>query len=322
MPANLPYASREPVRVTPVVRPAPPVALAGDAPPEPGWWSRQGRRGLFSSISLHALLLLVMGLWYFAPRVTKAPIIVGRLAGSEMGVENGLELTGGMNTPIELFQAPESAPEPMMASIEPVAPAVEGPARPLPLLRLAGAQKPSGGGGFENDNPGAGNGDGFGLARFGDGGELVRGVSVKVGDPQFTLIWDSPVDLDLHVVEPGGKEIYWEEPVGRRGGELDVDNTKGFGPENVYWLHKDEATGQKVKGAGPPGEYRWWVVYWGGFGGEARPTQWKVRIKHAGKLTVMSGKFRALNEKSRVYTFKVEPAAAVAGAAVVPAAAR
>jgi hypothetical protein len=168
---------------------------------------------------------------------------------------------------------------------------------------------PSGGGGRPNDNPGAGDGDGFGLARFGEGGELIKGVQVKVGDPQFTLIWDTDdVDLDLHVLEPGGKEIFWEDPKGNKGGELDVDNTRGFGPENVYWLVESDGPGSdKVKGPGPAGVYKWYVVYWGGFGGLARPTHWQVRVKHDGKVTVYHGKFKALNERSKTYTLSVEP---------------
>ena len=114
-----------------------------------------------------------------------------------------------------------------------------------------------------NGNPGAGSGDGFGLAKFGHGGEKVRGVEVQVGDPQFTLLWDTKADIDLHVVEPGGKEIYWNDRKGRQGGELDVDNIDGFGPENIYWLKQNE-DGSKELGPGPPGEYRWWVVYYGG----------------------------------------------------------
>ena len=115
------------------------------------------------------------------------------------------------------------------------------------------------------------------------GESSIRGVAVKVGDPQFTLIWDTDADLDLHVIEPGGKEIYWEEPKGKQGGELDVDNTKGFGPENIYWLVESDGPGSaKVKGPGPAGDYQWFVVYWGGFGGIAKPTHWKVRIKHGG----------------------------------------
>ena len=102
------------------------------------------------------------------------------------------------------------------------------------------------------------------------------------------MIWNTDgVDLDLHVIEPGGKEIYWEEPKGRQGGELDVDNTKGFGPENIYWLVESRGPGsEKVKGPGPPGTYKWFVVYWGGFGGIARPTHWQVRVKHDGKVNV------------------------------------
>ena len=133
---------------------------------------------------------------------------------------------------------------------------------------------------------------------------------MKVGDPQFTLIWDTDgVDLDLHVIEPGGKEIFWEDPKGNKGGELDVDNTKGFGPENVYWLVESDGPGsEKVKGPGPPGVYKWYVVYWGGFGGIAKPTHWQVRVKHAGKVTVYHGKFKALNERSKTYTLTVDRA--------------
>jgi hypothetical protein len=178
-----------------------------------------------------------------------------------------------------------------------------------PQVTARRTKAPSAGGGRPNDNPGAGDGDGFGLARFGEGGELIRGVQVKVGDPQFTLIWDTDaVDLDLHVIEPGGKEIYWEDPKGNKGGELDVDNTKGFGPENVYWLvESDDPDKPKVKGPGPSGVYKWYVVYWGGFGGIAKPTHWQVRVKHAGKVTVYHGKFKALNERSKVYSLKVDP---------------
>ena len=122
------------------------------------------------------------------------------------------------------------------------------------------------------------------------------------------MIWNTDgVDLDLHVLEPGGKEIYWEEPKGQQGGELDVDNTKGFGPENIYWMVESQGPGsEKVKGPGPPGTYRWFVVYWGGFGGIARPTHWQVRVKHDGKVKFIHGKFSRLNERSKIYTLKVD----------------
>jgi hypothetical protein len=268
-------------------------------------------KGWASSLALHAVLLLVLAFCYVATKVNPARTISGRLAGSERGVEDGLTNLGGLNTELTMPEAPTltpAFPDPVLTSIKPLE---ITPVEPK-VTNLVGANRASAEGGIRNNNPGAGDGDGFGLARFGQGGELVRGVEVKVGDPQFTLIWDSEADLDLHVIEPGGKEIYWEEPQGKRGGELDVDNTKGFGPENIYWLQDGPDGGGKVKGPGPPGEYKWFVVYWGGFGGVPRPTRWKVRIKHEGQVSVITGKFKSLNERSRVYTLEVKPPAGAA----------
>ena len=213
------------------------------------FWSPASLRGWAGSMALHAVLLLTLALWYFAPPL-HAPIrFDGRLAGSPHGVPEGLTLTGGLNTPLpmpELRGSDQDSPGDTLMELN--AGTLE------PLLILGKGAKPSGGGGVPNLNPGAGEGDGFGLAQFGDGGEVIRGVAVKVGDPQFTLLWDSDADLDLHVIEPGGKEIYWEDPRGKQGGELDVDNTKGFGPENIYWLVESEGPGsRKVKGPGPAG---------------------------------------------------------------------
>jgi len=273
---------------------------------ESDWWTPEAAKGWAGSMALHAILLVILALWYFAPRVSGPATFDSRLAGSENGVPEGDMLLGGLNTPL-------SMPAPPLVDAElgsdSLSLAQLDRASIEPEIRFRPNQKASGGGGAPNNNPGAGDGDGFGLARFGEGGEIIRGVAVKVGDPQFTLIWNTDqVDLDLHVLEPGGKEIYWEDPKGRRGGELDVDNTKGYGPENVYWLVESAGPGsEKVKGPGPPGIYKWYVVYWGGFGGIPRPTHWQVRVKHAGKVDVIHGKFSALNERSKIYTLKVEP---------------
>jgi len=214
---------------------------------------------------MHSALLLVLAFWYFIPEGDRAIAFDSRLAGSPNGVPNGETLTGGLNTPLPMPSAP-LAPDEVSITPAPLTHLDLDPLEPQAIARRNKA--PSAGGGRPNDNPGAGDGDGFGLARFGEGGELIRGVEVKMGDPQFTLIWDTDdVDLDLHVIEPGGKEIYWEDPKGNKGGELDVDNTKGFGPENVYWLvDSDDPDSGKVKGPGPAGVYKWYVVYWAASG--------------------------------------------------------
>lgn len=296
--------SESPQFTIPVARPAPlrPIAPLKQEPAvKSPWFTPENLKGWGSSLSLHAGVLLLMAFLYFVPKSTPPRSFDTRLAGSEMGVEEGLSATGGLNTPIELVATTEPLAEPVMSSMRTLD---VGNLEPK-FSNLAGAAKTSAGGGVDNPNPGAGSGDGFGLARFGHGGESIRGIEVKVGDPQFTLLWDSEADLDLHVIEPGGKEIYWEDPKGKRGGELDVDNTKGFGPENIYWLTDVEGTGEKIKGAGPPGDYKWFVAYWGGFGGIPRPTKWKVRIKHDGKVTVVNGRLKALNERSTIHSLKV-----------------
>jgi len=55
------------------------------------------------------------------------------------------------------------------------------------------------------------------------------------GDVQITLAWNNTADLDLHVIDPYGEEIYWNNDYSSSGGILDVDDIDGYGPENIYW---------------------------------------------------------------------------------------
>ncbi len=301
----------------PVAGPPPvsgPVTLVEPATAEP-WWTPESLKGWGASVAAHIVILVLLGLWYFVPDPNPPLAFDTRLAGSPNGVPDGDTMTGGLNSPLDMPPAPLSADEIPIVS----APLEKLDLKPLESEAFARRNRaPSVGAGRPNDNPGAGDGDGFGLARFGQGGEMIKGKMVKVGDPQFTLIWNTDdVDLDLHVIDPDGREIYWENPKGLKKDEpddeskpnrLDVDNTKGYGPENVYWLVDSDGPGsEKVKGSGPPGTYKWYVVFWSGFGGIPKPTHWQVRVKHAGKVNVYHGKFSRLNEHSKTYTLTVEP---------------
>jgi hypothetical protein len=66
----------------------------------------------------------------------------------------------------------------------------------------------------------------------------VLGMCVGQGNLRVTLVWDRPGDMDLYVVTPTGKKIYF----GNTGpsaatdfGELDADDTIATGPENIFW---------------------------------------------------------------------------------------
>ena len=79
---------------------------------------------------------------------------------------------------------------------------------------------------------------------------LLDGVEVAEGEVKVSLSWDTPTDVDLHVMEPSGEEIYYGHKTSATGGQLDLDsnpgcNIDGINNENVYW----------PEGASPSGEF-------------------------------------------------------------------
>jgi hypothetical protein len=80
------------------------------------------------------------------------------------------------------------------------------------------------------------------------------------GAVQVSLTWWSEVDLDLHLVDPSGEEIYFNHKTSASGGYLDVDDTDGGTPsnpaiENIYF-----------ESNAPRGTYTVDVVYYSGSG--------------------------------------------------------
>ena len=78
----------------------------------------------------------------------------------------------------------------------------------------------------------------------------------KIGEKgklKITLLWNFSADLDLHVQEPNGFEIYYKSKKDpQTGGYLDVDNMIGGmgAAENIFWENP------------PQGEYVVSVVYY------------------------------------------------------------
>ncbi|MDH3205946.1 MAG: hypothetical protein OEO79_05000 [Gemmatimonadota bacterium] len=85
----------------------------------------------------------------------------------------------------------------------------------------------------------------------------VNAIEAAGGDIQVSVTWDTPADVDLHVVEPGGAEIYYGNTTSGSGGELDIDanaacSTSSLTQENVGW----------APGTAPTGTYIVRVDYW------------------------------------------------------------
>lgn len=103
------------------------------------------------------------------------------------------------------------------------------------------------------------------------------------GQLRFNLVFtnEEQVDLDLHVVTPGGDEIYYSAVQDSTGGELDVDCYCGScesGPnENIYWPYEGVTA--------PTGSYEVFVEYFGPcdlFALEFPPSDYTLRILEGG----------------------------------------
>jgi hypothetical protein len=53
------------------------------------------------------------------------------------------------------------------------------------------------------------------------------------GAVQVTATWDAASDVDLHLVEPGGNEIFWGAPTSNTGGALNVDSNPACFIDNI-----------------------------------------------------------------------------------------
>lgn len=89
------------------------------------------------------------------------------------------------------------------------------------------------------------------------GEEFDRAVGAgQTGDVQVTLQWSTGADLDLHVFDPDGTEVYFNSDDDPSGGTLDIDVIPSCDDgdethtENVFW----------PEGAAPSGTYRIEVV--------------------------------------------------------------
>jgi uncharacterized protein YfaP (DUF2135 family) len=100
-----------------------------------------------------------------------------------------------------------------------------------------------------------------------------------------SVSWNSAADVDLHVVEPGGEEIYYGSTLSGTGGELDLDSNAACGSdgprnENITW----------AEGTAPVGEYIVRVDYWDSC--EATQTDYVVTVHVQGQTPqVFTGTF-------------------------------
>lgn len=119
------------------------------------------------------------------------------------------------------------------------------------------------------------------------------------GDVQVTLRWFNQNDLDLHVTDPDGEKIYFQQRVSNSGGQLDVDSNAGCTNnvtarpvENIFW----------ADGQAPRGEYRIDVHYFQQCL-EAAPTYFEVDLLVDGQSQAFTGEIAVEGETFFVTNF-------------------
>jgi len=125
--------------------------------------------------------------------------------------------------------------------------------------------------------------------------QLARGVlGTGAGAVKFTLTWNNSADLDLWVTDPCGETILWTNSTSASGGRLDVDDTNGHGPENIFW----------ADGTAPGGRY---VVKVDHFSGTS-PANYQVFMQRPGPdpITILAGIVSTDQTRTITNDFRVE----------------
>lgn len=85
----------------------------------------------------------------------------------------------------------------------------------------------------------------------------MRIIGVGTGDVQVSISWTGASDVDLHVVDPSGEEVYFGNRTAASGGTLDLDSNPACSLDNVNNENITWPLGQ-----GMPGTYTVRVDYW------------------------------------------------------------
>lgn len=121
--------------------------------------------------------------------------------------------------------------------------------------------------------------------QFGTALRLRAGViRVGSGELQVSLAFRPSQDLDLHLVEPTGEEIYYANRTSSSGGELDLDSNAACRLD-----HKNNENITYQRGSPPRGEYIVRVDFWASCDGGG--ATYRVVVAVRGEVQMYRGSF-------------------------------
>ena len=129
--------------------------------------------------------------------------------------------------------------------------------------------------------------------------EMLNRHHAGSGDVRISLMWSNFNDLDLHVKDPRGEEVFYGHPTSTSGGLLDIDmnRAKPFhnpAVENVFW---------PTRGA-PTGLYQVFVNHFR-CNGPQDVTPFTLRVLVRGRTQDVRGSIRFGEPKKLVHQFTV-----------------
>lgn len=126
--------------------------------------------------------------------------------------------------------------------------------------------------------------------------EQVVKAGGKNGEVQFSLVWKTITDLDLHVITPSGERVCYTNRMSRCKGNLDVDRnakeTTKTPVENVRWL----------KGKPHSGRYTV-IVHMYRLRGLPGGVRYDLMAKTGDDIDLQKGKRIFLNDRLQVYRY-------------------
>lgn len=118
-----------------------------------------------------------------------------------------------------------------------------------------------------------------------------KALDVGTGDVQVSLTWDTETDVDLWLTEPNSNKIWYANKQSSTGGELDFDNTSGYGPENIFYQN-----------TAPSGTYKVEVNYFSRRN-VTTGTNYNVVVKNGSQITSYDGTLTVSSQTDVVTTF-------------------
>ncbi len=107
----------------------------------------------------------------------------------------------------------------------------------------------------------------------------IAAADLSTTDVAVVLTWTGPSDVDLHVVDPKGQEVYWNAPTTPEGGKLNLDSNPACALDNA-----NQEIISWPTGTAPTGTYNVLIDYYDSCNQTSAP--WTIKVLRKGQQLI------------------------------------